>query len=249
MFSFRRFAFLLALILPACPVLPAQSSSSSSDAAPAVQEQPAPAPAAQANEGQVSVQARIRARREARRAQAIHDTYAHTYELFVGSGYERLVPGPNKQRATMYSWDVAVTRFWNERLGLTLDGRGYYGTAYVGLNSTNSVTRPAISHYDALAGPTYRFYLRPKYSLAARAMGGYAYGNFSGDTNGFGTQVLGLYPDGSTFGLTGSLIGEANVTPNLSLRLAPEVIAHGFGSSIQASYGFTYGIVVRFGKQ
>ena len=248
MFSFRRFAFLLALILPACLVSPAQSSSSSSDTAPAAQEQPAPAPAAQGNQGQLSVQARIRARREARRAQAIRDTYAHTWEVFVGSGYERLIPGPNLQRATMYSWDVAVTRFWNERLGISGDGRGYYGTAYVGLNET-SITRPAISHYDALAGPVYRFYLRPKYSLAARAMGGYAYGNFSGDTNGFGTAVLGLYPNGSTFGVTGGLIGEANLAPNLSLRLSPEVIAHGFGSTMQASYGFTYGVVYRFGKQ
>ena len=38
-----------------------------------------------------------------------------------------------------------LTRYFNERLGITVDGRGYYGTAYVGLNST-SVTRPAISH-------------------------------------------------------------------------------------------------------
>jgi hypothetical protein len=147
-------------------------------------------------------------------AQAIRDTYSHTYEAFVGGGYQRLIPGATLQHLTMYSWDVALTRYFNERLGLTVDGRGYYGTAYVGLNST-SVTRPAISHYDFLVGPTYRFYMRPKYSVAGRVMGGFGYANFSSDTNGFGTEPLGLYPDGMTYALAASIVGTAAL-----LRLA-----------------------------
>jgi hypothetical protein len=118
----------------------------------------------------------------------------------------------------------------------------------VGLNST-SLTRPAISHYDVLVGPTYRFRMRPKYSLAGSVKGGVAIGNFSGDTNGFGTAVLGLYPDGATYALDASFIGEVNISPELSLRLAPEYMATGFGSSWQNDVGFTYGFVYRFGKQ
>jgi hypothetical protein len=72
--------------------------------------------------------------------------------------------------------------------------------------------------------------------------------NFSSDTNGFGSAALGLYPDSSTFAIDGSLIGEVNVTPNLSLRLAPEYMATGFGSKMQNSVGFQYGFVYRFGK-
>ena len=102
-------------------------------------------------------------------------------------GYLRFKPGPSLQRLTFYAWDTGVTRYFNERLGVTVDGRGYYGTAYVGLNLTNS-TRPAISQYDALAGPAYRFYLQPRYSISGRVIGGYAYGNFSADTNGFGAR-------------------------------------------------------------
>jgi hypothetical protein len=259
MYSFRRFAVLLALLLPASIAIwaegPGNSLESSSQAqAQAGEAQPqAPAPAAagtqsaQATSGQASVEARIRARREQRRAQAIHDTYSHLYELFVGSNYQRFTPGPYLQHATMYSWDAAVTRYLNERLGVTFEGRGNYGTAYVGLNST-SVTRPAISHYDALVGPTYRFIMRPKYSIAGRAMGGVAIGNFSGDTNGFGTHVLGLYPDGPAFAFNVAVIGEVNLAPNLSLRLAPEYFASGFGSTLQNDWGATYGIVYRFGK-
>jgi hypothetical protein len=196
----------------------------------------------------LSVQARIRARREQRRAQAIHDTYSHLYEAFVGGGYLRFTPGPALQRTTLYSWDAALTRYYSERLGVTVDGRGYYGTAYVGLNPS-AITRPAISQYGVLAGPTYRFYMRPRYSIAAHALGGVAISNFSGDTSGFSPQSLGLYPDSTTYAIDGGILGEANLTPNLSLRLAGDYYGTGFGSTMQNSFGFTYGFVYRFGKQ
>jgi hypothetical protein len=254
MYSFRRLALLLAFVLPAVHVLPAQDSSTNSTSASQDQtQQPAAAdqgqqPATGQNEGQVSVQARIKARRDQRRAQAIHDTYSHLYEIFTGGGYIRFTPGPNLQRTTMYSWDAAITRYYNERLGVTIDGRGYYGTAFVGLNET-SITRPAISQYAVMGGPTYRLRMRPKYSISAHALGGIAMSDFSGDTSGFGTAVLGLYPDSSTFAINGGVIGEANLSPTLSLRLSGDYYGTGFGSSFQNSVGFSYGFVYRFGKQ
>jgi len=247
MVSFRRLVFLLALGLPALHVLQAQVTRSSSIPAPATQEQ-AQQPGAGENQGQMSVQARIRARREQRRAQAIRDTYLHLYEAFVGGGYIRFTPGPNLQRTTMYSWDTALTRYFGEKLGATIDGRGYYGTAFVGLN-LSSITRPAISQYAVMGGPTYRLFLRPRYSLSAHALGGIAIGNFSGDTNGFTPASLGLYQDSTTYALNGGIVGEANVAPNLSLRLGGDYFGTGFGSTMQNSVGFTYGFVYRFGRQ
>ena len=225
----------------------AQSSSSSSPTPATGQDQAQPQAPDQTPQ-QLSVQARIRARREQRRAAAIHDAYSHRFEASSSMGYLRFKPGPSLQRLTYYAWDMGLTRNFNERLGITVDGRGYYGTAYVGLNPSN-ITRPAISQYDALAGPTYRFYLQPKYSIALRGMGGFAHGNFSGDTNGFGGKTLGLYPDANTFAASGSVIGEYNFAPNIGFRLAPEYFVTGFGSSFQSSLGFTGGIVFRFGKQ
>ncbi len=253
MSSFRRLALLLALGLPASHAVLAQSSSSNpptQDPAQTVTPSKGQAqqPAAAQTPQQVSVQARIRARREQRRAAAIHDAYAHTYETYASMGYLRFTPGPSLQRTTLYAWDIGLTRYFNERLGVTVDGRGYYGTVYVGLNPSN-ITRPSISHYDGLIGPTYRFYLQPKYSVAGRVMAGYAQGNFSSDTNGFGAKTLGIYPDGSTFAASAAVIGEYNLTPSVSLRLAPEYYATGFGSTMQNSLGFTGGIVYRFGKQ
>jgi hypothetical protein len=91
--------------------------------------------------------------------------------------------------------------------------------------------------------------MRPKYSLAGHILGGVAIGNFSGDTSGFSPQSLGLYPDSTTYAVSAQVIGEYNVTPSLSLRLAPEYYVTGFGSSAQNNVGFTYGFVYRFGKQ
>lgn len=242
--SFRRYvafwAFLLLLTLGNFAW--GQDSSSNQPA-----QSPTPA-ATQSQQGSASVQARIRARRAARREQAIHDTYSHPYELFFGAGYQRFLPGPSLQHTTMYSWDAAVTRYWSERLGLTFDGRGNYGTAFVGLNAF-SLTRPSISYYEALVGPTYRFKLRPRYSIAGRVEGGMALSNFSGDTNGFGTATLGLYSDQTTYAFGGSVIGEWNLTPNMSLRMAPEFMATGFGSDLQKNFGATFGLAYRFGRK
>jgi hypothetical protein len=245
MYSFRRLALLLALSLPALHFVHAQSSTSSSNpATPAQDQQPA---AAAQSQGQVSVQARIKARREQRRATAIHDAYGHLYEVYVGAGYLRFTPGATLQRVNEYDWNAGVTRYFSERLGVTVDGRGYYGTPFIRPNQTG-ITKPAISQYAVLAGPTYRFYLQPKYSVAGRVMAGYAQGNFSGDTNGFGAVALGLYPDAKTFAASASILVEYNLTPAIGLRVAPEYYATGFGSTIQNSLGYTAGIVYRFGK-
>lgn len=257
MFSFRRSAAFLAVIslvsFGALMESTAQAQSTGSSSNPAAESQAQQQPQPAATEGQATVQARIRARREARRAQAIRDTYSQLYEVFVGGGYQRFTPGATLQRNTMYSWNAALTRYYSERLGITLDGRGYYGTAFTGLNFS-SITRPAISHYDVLIGPTYRFRLRPRYSLAGRVEGGVAMGNFTGDTNGFGRicppgQACLLNADATTYAFTASLIGEWNLTQNFALRLAPEYTGNGFGSGLQNDLGFTYGFVYKFGKR
>jgi len=169
----------------------------------------------------------------------------------MDTGYLRFQPGPSLQRLTFYAWETGLTRFSSERLGYTLDGRGYYGTAYVGVNpsSQGQFTRPAISQYDLLFGPIYRFYLQPKYSISGRVMGGGAYGNFSGDISVGTPADVGLYPDAFTYAGSASVIGEYNLTPSVAFKLAPEYFFTGFGSTTQASRGFTAGIVYRFGKQ
>ena len=253
MYSFRRIALLLALCLPAMHAVYAESPSSSSNPASPNQDQAQQSAAAQ-TQPQMSVQARIKARREQRRVAAIHEVYDHRYDAYLGAGYLRFTPGATLQRVNEYDWNAGVTRYFDERLGVTLDGRGYYGTPFIELTQGNppagsvGLTKPAISQYAVLIGPTYRFYLQPKYSISGRVMGGYAQGNFTGDTNGYGTLGV-LYPDGYTYAVSGGIILEYNLAPNLGLRVAPEYFLTGFGSTQQNNLGFTAGIVYRFGKQ
>ena len=224
----------------------AQSSSSSSNPEPQGQESAQQPP--QQNRPAVSVQARIRARREQRRAAAIREVYSHLYEAYLGMGYLRFTLPKPLQRMNEYAWDTGLTRYYNERLGVTLDARGIYGTAYVYNNGSNVFT-PAVSQYAVLGGPTYRFYLQPRYSIAGRVMAGWTKGNFSGDANGIPINLTHLYPDANTYAIEGSVLFEYNLGPNLGLRVAPNYYATGFGSSYQNGYGFTGGIVYRFGKQ
>jgi len=263
---FRRIALLLALGLTAVTATPAQSSSSPAAPAPATPntDQTQAQPSAQ-SQGQTSVQARIRARRAARRAAAIHEAYDHTYEMNFGFGYLRWKPGPGPvapgttkplglEQAHEYAWDAGFTRNFNERLGVTLDARGYYGSAYVGGEynpSDNTLTNPAINEYTALIGPTYRFYMQPKFSVSGRILGGVDHGNFSSDLGAYApiSTQFGLWPDGYTFAGSASVPVEYNLTPRVGLRVAPEYFFSGFVSTIQYTRGFTTGVVYRFGKQ
>jgi hypothetical protein len=259
MFSFRRSFLTLtfdasAFLASQSPALLAQASSSSQQADPAPAPQSAP-PAAQApSQGQLSVAARIKARREARRAAAVKDVYSHLYEVYIGAGYLRFFPGPSLQRNNEYSWNFGVSRYYNERLGVTLDFRGYQASAFVGPNgpSNSAVYDPIISQYAGMIGPTYRFLLNPKYSVSGRVLAGFGYGNFSGDTGHFqvsGPGGLGLYPDGGSPAVSVSVPLEYNISPGLGFRLAPEYLMTRFGSMIENNRGFTTGIVVRWGKQ
>jgi hypothetical protein len=216
------------------------------------QDQTSSGQAQQETAGQISVQERIRQRREQRRATAIHDAYDHLFESYAGMGYLRFQPGASLQRTTFYGWNTGLTRYYGERFGVDVDARGYYGIAYTGENhpvtdATN--TRPKISEYNVLAGPTYRFYVQPKYSISGRVLGGFALGNFSGDTNGFGSTSFGIWPDATTFAAAGSVMGQYNWSPGLSLRLTGEDFVTGFGSTVQNSFGFTAGLAYRFGRQ
>lgn len=245
MFSYRRLVLLLVLGAFASHGMRAQSSSSQPE------KPAAAAPNSTPTSGSLSVQARLRARREARRVAAIHDVYSHLYEAYVGSGYLRFHPGPGLQRVNEYAWDIGVTRYFNEKLGVTIDGRGTYGTAFVGLPvpTSGALTNPSISQYAGMIGPTYRFILHPKYSVSGRVLAGGGYGNFSGDLGSFTPADVGLYANGPSIAISASAPFEYNVSPGLGVRVAPEYFLTNFGSTTQNNLGFTAGLVFRWGKQ
>jgi hypothetical protein len=219
----------------------AQSGESSSNPAPAAQEQTT-----------TSVQARIKLRREQRREQAIKDAYSHLYDASISMGYQRFNLSNHLQRVTEYSWVGDFTRYFGDKVGVTLDGRGNYGTAFIQpKKEVDNISHPAINQYSGMIGPVYRFYRTPRYSVSGRVLGGISYGNFSGDFQGdqANSTASGLYPDGAAFAANAGILGEYNITPNLAARLVGEENFTGYGSSIQANTGFTLGLAYRWGKQ
>lgn len=261
MYQLRRTAF-LSLVLAVVPGLTLAQSSSSLLLAqaqepdtPAATQPAAQSPTAIATQQGLSVQARLRARREQRRLAAIHDVYTHLYEAYIGIGFNRTVAGNGAkggigglQKVNLYAWNVGFTRYYSERWGVTLDGRGYYGTQFLGPNPTN-IIKPAISEYSGLIGPDYRFILHPRYSVSGRVLVGAVFNNYFADANGFTSPLLGLYPDGVAGVISVSAPVEYNVSPTLGLRCAPEYYLSTFDTSIQNGLGFTGAIVYRWGKQ
>ena len=62
-------------------------------------------------------------------------------------------------------------------------------------------------------------------------------------------STLGLYPDANTFDQRQAWWVSTVSHRVLRWRLAPEYVMTGFGSTMQASPGFTIWFVSRFGKQ
>ena len=192
------------------------------------------------------------ANRKARIERQIAETYTHRWEVAGGGGYLRFRSGQFTQKNSEIAFWLNTTYYFNRNLGLTGEVRGAYGNAKIdNLNPYASlVGRPQISEYPFLAGPTYRFRLRQKTALSAFVLGGTAIGKFDGDSKGYTTAELGLWPSTNArpaFSLGGSL--DLNLYPNLAFRITPSYTATTFGGSLQNNAGFEMGVVYRFGRQ
>jgi hypothetical protein len=225
-------------------------SSASAQAAP-VTPQPQ-APPGQTPEERARVlreaQERINARRQARIQQVIRETYLSKYELYFGGGYLRFHPGEEKQHINEGGWNVGVTDYIRPKLGLTLDARGYYGTAYIG-NNPYGIFLPSISQYSFLFGPQYRLYMKPKWAVSVQGLAGFGHGNFDTGTGGLPASYLGLYSNGTVFSASLSVPLDFNLSPGLAIRTTPTYLLTNYGGSVQNNLGFNLGVVYRWGKR
>ncbi len=124
-------------------------------------------------------QARIRARRRQRTQRVVQDTYSHKFEVYGGGGYTRFRPGGPLQHINESAWNGGVTDYFWPRLGITVDLRGYYGTAFITPNPYN-IFKPSISEYTFMAGPQYRLVRREHWAISGQVLVGGAKGNFNG---------------------------------------------------------------------
>ena len=240
---------LVLFVFLAAPRLPAQSSTSIQPSAqPQSQQQPENPQENQVRMAQ-QAQARIRARRQQLVKRVVEDTYSHKFEVYGGGGYLRFRPGKSLQQIDEGAWNVGMTDYLRPRLGVAVDFRGYYGTAFVGVNSFN-VFQPSISEYSFLAGPQYRIVSRIHWAISGQALVGATKGIFNGTSGQLPGTLLGLWPNGTNFAVDAGVPIDYNLGPALAVRINPNYLFTTYSSSIQTkNIGFTTGIVYRFGRR
>ena len=192
------------------------------------------------------------ANRRARIERQIQDTYTHRWETAGGGGYLRFRSGQYTQKNNEVAFFANTTYFFNERLGVTGEVRGYYGHAKLpnGTCCATLIGNPQISEYPMMGGATYRFLLNQHYAVSAFALGGTAIGKFDGDTKGHSSQSLGFWPSATAqpaFSVGANV--DINLFPNLAFRMAPNYMFTTFGSQLQDNLGVDIGVVYRFGRQ
>ncbi len=193
-------------------------------------------------------QERVKARRKLRDQQTIQDTYTHKFEGYFGGNYLRFRPGDNLQHINEAGWHVGITDYAFGKIGITADGRGYYGTAYTGRNQFG-VYQPSISQYTFMAGPSVRFFEGLHWGWTAQVLAGVGHGNFGTGTGGLPPELVSLYKDGNAFNLSAAASVDYNLSPTMAIRLTPGYLMTRYGGSTQNNLGFTIGAVWRWGRQ
>jgi hypothetical protein len=193
-------------------------------------------------------QERVRARRAARTAAAVKDTYSHKYDIYFGYAYLRIRPGHFLQHANENGWNVGITRYFNPKLGITADLRGYYKSVYVG-NNPYALFQPFISNYSVMVGPQYFLRQRRNYAVSGQVLAGFTYNLFYADSVGHPGSLVGLYPNETRFTAAAAVPVDINLGPGLAFRIAPTYDLTTWGGDIQHNLGFTLALNYRFGRQ
>ena len=198
-------------------------------------------------------QERVRARRAARTAAAVKDTYSHKYEIYFGYTYLRMRPGHFLQHGNEYGWNAGMTRFFTPKFGVSADLRGYYKSVYVG-NNPYGLNQPFVSNYSAMVGPQYSVRQRKNYAVSFQGLVGVSHNLFDANSAGQPGYLVGLYDNGTTFTAAAVMPVDINLGPGLAFRIAPDYnlttwADHSLGTEYQHNLGFMLGLNYRFGRQ
>lgn len=191
------------------------------------------------------------ANRKARIARNTAATYAHRWEAGGGGGYERFRSGQYQQQDNQVTFWASTMYSLNPRLGIIGEVRGAYGKAKIGniLPSGNVLTYdPKISEYNFMAGPSYRFIRREKFSASVFAEGGAALGKFDGDSKGLSSADIGVWNANTAAAFSAGVNLDYNLYPNLAVRITPTYLGTTYAGTLQNSKGLNLGVVYRFGS-
>ena len=218
------------------------------------------------------------ATRIARVRRTIEDTYSHRYEVIGGGGYLRFRSGDFTKKNNEVSWATALNYYLNSKLAVVGDARGSFGDAHQQLPlAFPNIAKPQINEYTFMGGASYRVYAQEKFAVSVQALGGTAWGIFSGGAKGLTGNEVGLWNDGFRPAFSLGVSVDYNIYPNLALRFTPTWVGTNFagtktlvgtdtttngttvtttpvfngatGSTIQSNLGFNVGVIYRFGHR
>ena len=129
------------------------------------------------------------ANRKARIARTVEETYGHRWEAAGGGGYMRYRTGLNLRQSNEVSFWADTLYSLNPQLGILGTIQGSYGKAKVGnvlpcSPGCSLSFNPQVSEYAFMAGPSYRFVRKEKYSVSGFVQAGIDLGKFAGDSKG-----------------------------------------------------------------
>lgn len=190
------------------------------------------------------------ANRKARIQRTISETYSHKWEVGGGGGFVRFRPGKYLQQSNEITFWASTMYALNPKLGVIGEVRGAYGNAKIGniLPSGNTLSfNPKISEYSFMAGPSYRFVSKERFSVSGFAEGGAGLGKFAGDSKGLTASEIGVWTGDYAASFSAGLNLDYNLYPNLAFRVTPNYLGTTYGGTLQNSKGVNAGIVYRFG--
>ena len=190
--------------------------------------------------------------RKARIARTVTETYNHRWEVAGGGGYLRFRSGEFQRQDNQITFWASTLYALNPKLGVIGEVRGAYGKAKIGniLPSGNVLdNNPRISEYSFIAGPSYRFVRKEKFSASVFGEGGMGLGKFDGDSKGLSAADIGVWTGNYAASFSGGVNLDYNLYPNLALRLSPSYLGTTYGGTLQNSKQLNLGVVYRFGSK
>ena len=172
--------------------------------------------------------------------------YREKYDIYVGFASSHFNAGPALiPGANLGGFDIQGTRWLRRRLGVTANGRGYYGTTGVVPNPYN-IHGPFVYEHLFMGGVSYRGPKSEHAALTFHALAGGSYGVFTSAINpGLTGPNLGLFNNGLAFAtaLGGSL--DLNRSAKFSLRISPDYLLTRFGGVSQNEFAISVGVLYR----
>jgi hypothetical protein len=179
--------------------------------------------------------------------------YDNKYDVYGGFGSYHANAGPQLLGgANLGGFDVQGTRWFSQRLGVTANVRGDYGTIGVSPNPYG-IKGPFIMEHMGLGGVSYRAKTGKPATLVLHGLFGADYGDFNHALGNLPAPAsgpvppaaVGLFNNATTFAMAlgGSL--DLNRSPQLAFRISPDYIYTGFGGVTQNEFAISVGILYR----